>query len=310
MKKYRIFIDGSNGTTGLEIRKRLLNRDDIDLINLQEEERKDLFARKDLVVNSDLSILCLPEEASRELVIEVKGQGRILDASSGHRTNPNWVYGLPELVSGQRQKIGSSSRVCIPGCHASGFILMVRPLIEKQVLNPQNILSCFSLTGYSGGGKSMIKDYEEMKDSSLESPGLYGLDQNHKHLPEMRIMAKLENSPVFIPIVANYYRGMVVTLPLQAKLGNGDLSKEELLNTYKEYYKDEPLIEIKECEKFNIYGNEKAGKDGLCIYVYGSQDNPLVSAVFDNLGKGASGAGVQCMNLMLGIKEMTGLFIE
>jgi N-acetyl-gamma-glutamyl-phosphate reductase len=187
---------------------------------------------------------------------------------------------------------------------------MVRPLIEKQVLNPQNILSCFSLTGYSGGGKSMIKDYEEMKDSSLESPGLYGLDQNHKHLPEMRIMAKLENSPVFIPIVANYYRGMVVTLPLQAKLGNGDLSKEELLNTYKEYYKDEPLIEIKECEKFNIYGNEKAGKDGLCIYVYGSQDNPLVSAVFDNLGKGASGAGVQCMNLMLGIKEMTGLFIE
>ncbi len=310
MKKYRIFIDGSNGTTGLEIRKRLLNRDDIDLINLQEEERKDLFARKDLVVNSDLSILCLPEEASRELVIEVKGQGRILDASSGHRTNPNWVYGLPELVSGQRQKIGSSSRVCIPGCHASGFILMVRPLIEKQVLNPQNILSCFSLTGYSGGGKSMIKDYEEMKDSSLESPGLYGLDQNHKHLPEMRIMAKLENSPVFIPIVANYYRGMVVTLPLQAKLGNGDLSKEELLNTYKEYYKDEPLIEIKECEKFNIYGNGKAGKDGLCIYVYGSQDNPLVSAVFDNLGKGASGAGVQCMNLMLGIKEMTGLFIE
>lgn len=310
MKKYRIFIDGYNGTTGLEIHKRLLSREDIELVSLQEEETKDLHARKDLVMNSDLAILCLPDEASKELVIEVNGRGRILDASSGHRTNPYWVYGLPELVSGQRQKIASSSRVCIPGCHASGFILMVRPLIENCILDPQNTLSCFSLTGYSGGGKAMIKDYEEMRDSSLESPGLYGLHQNHKHLPEMRVMAKLESPPVFIPIVANYYRGMVVSLPLHATLWNQDLGKEELLNIYKEYYKNEPLIEVKECEKFHIYGNEKAGKDGLCIYVYGSQENPLVSAVFDNLGKGASGAGVQCMNLMLGIKERTGLFID
>lgn len=310
MKKYRIFVDGSNGTTGLEIHKRLLDRDDIELANLHGDKRKDLLARKDMVLNSDLSILCLPDEVSKELVIEVNGRGRILDASTGHRTNPNWVYGLPELVSGQRQKIASSSRVCIPGCHASGFILMVRPLIENNFFDPKNTLTCFSLTGYSGGGKAMIKDYEEMMNSSLESPGLYGLQQKHKHLPEMRVMAKLESTPVFIPIVANYYRGMLVTLPLQARLLNKDLGKAELLNIYKEYYKDEPLIEVKECEEFLIYGNEKAGRDDVCIYVYGTQENPLVSAVFDNLGKGASGAGVQCMNLMLGIKENTGLFID
>jgi N-acetyl-gamma-glutamyl-phosphate reductase len=310
MKKHKIFIDGSNGTTGLEIHKRLSDRVDVELLTLPEEERKNIRSRKEMVINSDLSILCLPDEASKGLVIEVEDKGRILDASTAHRTNPQWVYGLPELIGGQRERIASSSRVCVPGCHASGFILLVRPLIENSVLEPKNTISGFSITGYSGGGKAMIKEYEEFKCESHKSPGQYGLLQNHKHLPEIKTMALLEENPILIPIVGDYYRGMVVTVPLQQELSNNRIGKQELLNIYKDYYKDEPLIQVKECDELFIYGDEKAGKDDLIIYVYGSEKHPVVSSVFDNLGKGASGAAVQCMNLMLDVKENQGLFVD
>ena len=309
MTKYKIFIDGSNGTTGLEIHKRLSKREDIEIQSLPEAQRKNLISRKEMVINSDISILCLPDEASKTLVMEVENKGRILDASTAHRTGPKWVYGLPELIPDQRQKIASSSRVCVPGCHASGFILLVRPLIEQNISEPNNIFTGFSLTGYSGGGKSMIKDYEDMGNLSIRSPGQYGLLQNHKHLPEMRAMAKIEENPIFIPVVANYYRGMVVTIPLQTALLNKGVGKKELLNIYKDYYSGEGLIQVKECDELLIYGDEKAGMDDLIIYVYGSEEHPVVAAVFDNLGKGASGAAIQCMNLMLGIKENSGLFI-
>lgn len=310
MAKNKVFIDGSNGTTGLEIHKRLLGRKDLELISLPENKRKDLISRKEMAISADLSILCLPDEASKALVIELDGKARILDASTAHRTNHQWVYGLPELVKGQRQGIAASSRVCVPGCHASGFILITRPLIEKGILNPSSILNCFSLTGYSGGGKVMIKEYEEKGNQSLTSPGQYGLFQNHKHLPEMKSISKLHKLPIFIPLVANYYRGMLVTVPLQQELLRKSVSRKELFDSYKDYYKEEPLIQVKEGEGSFIYGNEKAKKDDLTIYVYGSQERPVVSAVFDNLGKGASGAAVQCMNIMLGIEEDIGLFID
>ncbi len=309
MKKNKIFIDGSNGTTGLEIYNRLLERDDIELLSLPEEERKNLSSRKKMVENSDLSILCLPDQASEDLVIEVQDKGRILDASTAHRTNPQWVYGLPELRPKQRQRIASSSRVCVPGCHASGLILIVRPLVERGILNLESTLNCFSLTGYSGGGKTMIKDYEEMGATSLRSPSQYSLSQNHKHLPEMKAMSNLLKTPIFIPVVANYYRGMIVTIPLQEELFNQQIGKKDLVRIYKDYYNKEDLIEVKEYHDLMIYGDEKAGNDDLDIYIYGSQENPVVAAVYDNLGKGASGAAVQCMNLMLGIKEDRGLFI-
>lgn len=310
MKKNKIFIDGSNGTTGLEIHSRLSEREDIELLFLPEESRKNLSSRKEMVVNSDLSILCLPDEASKELVIAVENRGRILDASTCHRTNPEWIYGLPELITGQRQLIQSSSRVCVPGCHASGFILMARPLVEMGLINPKKTLSCFSITGYSGGGKAMIKDYEAEKNEPQKSPGQYGLTQKHKHLPEMKVMANLLQKPVFIPVVADYYRGMMVTLALQGEVFSKSIGKKELLQVYKNYYKEEALVTVEESDKTMIYGDEKAGKDDLTIYIYGSEENPLVCAVFDNLGKGASGAAVQCMNLMLGIEEGKGLFID
>lgn len=310
MKRNKIFIDGSNGTTGLEIHNRLLERNDIELLSLPEEERKNLSSRKEMVENSDMSILCLPDQASKELVIEMQGKGRILDASTAHRTNPQWVYGLPELTPSQRQRIASSSRVCVPGCHASGLILIVRPLVENDILNLENTFSCFSLTGYSGGGKAMIKDYEEMGTTSLKSPSQYALTQNHKHLPEMTVMSNLLKSPIFMPMVANYYRGMMVTIPMQGELFNRQTGKKDLVEMYKHYYNTENLIEVKENHELMIHGDEKAGKDDLTIYIYGSQEQPVVAAVYDNLGKGASGAAVQCMNLMLGIKEDSGLFID
>ena len=309
MTKYKIFIDGSNGTTGLEIHKRLMERDDIELVLLPDDQRKDLASRKEMVIYSDLSILCLPDEASKALVMEVGSKGRILDASTAYRTNPQWVYGLPELIPGQRKEIESSSRVSVPGCHASGFILLVRPLIEKNISEPSKVFTGFSMTGYSGGGKAMIRDYEEVNGASLKGPGQYGLTQEHKHLPEIKAMAKLNESPVLIPVVANYYRGMAVTIPLPPVLSNKNISKQNLIDIYKDYYNEESLIEVKECDEGFIYGDEKAGKDDLTIYVYGSEEHPVVSAVYDNLGKGASGAAVQCMNLMLGIKETKSLVI-
>ena len=306
MKK--VFIDGSAGTTGLRIAERLQQRKDIELIKLTEENRKDINARKEALNNADVAFLCLPDKASIEAVSLMENENTVLlDTSTAHRTNNDWAYGFPELSKEHREKIKSSKRIAVPGCHASGFIALVYPLVEKGILPKDALLSCFSLTGYSGGGKNMIAEYEdENRDKLLGAPRQYGIAQMHKHLPEMSKICGIENAPAFIPVVADFYSGMEVTIPLFASAINA--SVEEIKAIYKEKYTG-PIVKFVEDFDENgfVSANKLSFNDGMEISVSGNDDRILLIARYDNLGKGASGAAIECMNIVLGTNETTGL---
>ncbi len=302
-----VFIDGSAGTTGLRIAERLSARSDLSLIKLPEEKRKDINTRKEAILSADIVFLCLPDAAAIEAV-ELAGDAkvRIIDTSTAHRVDPEWTYGFPEL-NGQRERLRNSNRIANPGCHASGFISLVAPLVENGIISKDAKLSCFSLTGYSGGGKKMIAEYEDANASELlKAPRQYGLTQQHKHLKEMAHVCGLESFPAFSPIVANFYSGMEVSVPLFRSDISAGIS--DIRAYYKDYYNN-GLIFCDDCEDPNgmLSANAFSGRDDMCISVHGNEDRILLTARFDNLGKGASGAAIQNMNILLGVDEKTGL---
>ncbi len=306
----KVFIDGSSGTTGLKIYNRLSQRNDIDLISLPENLRKDVKARKEAINSSDIAFLCLPDQAAKEAVELVdNGNTVIIDTSTAHRTAEGWTYGFAELT-GQREKISVSKRIANPGCHASGFIALVKPLTELGVLTKDAFISCFSLTGYSGGGKKMIAEYEgEEKNILLDSPRQYGLSQQHKHLPEMTKICGLKKPPAFCPVVADYYSGMEVTVTLFKEQLNGNLN--EIITVYKDYYKNGTVKYVDNSDESGfLAANSMSGFDSMEISAFGNDERILLVSRFDNLGKGASGAAIQNMNIVLGADEAAGLNIK
>ena len=304
----KVFIDGSAGTTGLRIHERLSGRGDIELISLPEELRKDLKAREEAINAADIAFFCLPDAAAVEAASLCHGSTALIDTSTAHRTDPDWDYGFPEL-KGRREKIAVSRRVANPGCHASGFISLAEPLVRAGIIPAELKLSCFSLTGYSGGGKKMIAEYEDPGRSPLLSaPRQYALTQQHKHLKEMRLISGLEEAPVFCPIVADYYSGMELTVPLFKKDIKG--SMEDIKEVYREYYSS-GLVHFEEDDPEGglLSGAALSGKDDMEIRVAGCDERILLISRFDNLGKGASGASIQNMNIILGLDEKTGLTV-
>ena len=303
----KVFIDGSAGTTGLRIYDRLSVREDISLIKLPENLRKDDKARSDAINSADIVFLCLPDDAARQAVGFVNNdKTAIIDTSTAHRTNPDWVYGFPELT-GKREEIASSKRIANPGCHASGFIALVKPLIEAGVLDVKTAISCFSLTGYSGGGKKMIADYEDPNKSHLlKAPRQYGLTQQHKHLKEMQALTGVNISPAFCPIVADFYSGMEVTVPLFASDIKANIN--DIKTLYKNYYQSSLVhFDDNADEGGFLSAAALSGKDDMQLCVFGNGDRIILTARYDNLGKGASGAAIQNMNILMGVDETIGL---
>ena len=312
--KTKIFIDGSEGTTGLRIYERFENRDDIELIKIDPELRKDPKARAECINNSDITFLCLPDAASMESVSLVENDNvTIIDTSTAHRVNPDWTYGFPELKKGQREAIKNSKRIAVPGCYATGFISLAHPLIESGLMSKDYPVSSFALSGYSGAGKKAIAVYEsDEKPYEFNSPREYALTQQHKHLKEMKAISGLSKTPLFSPVVDDYYAGMFVTIQLYADMLNGVVIPEQVHDMFAKYYEGERFIHVMpygaEAESNGFIGaNAMAGYDDLQIYVTGNDERILVTSRFDNLGKGASGAAVQCMNIHMGIDETTGL---
>ena len=309
MKK--VFIDGSAGTTGLRIFERLSERSDLEIITLSDEKRKDPIARKEMLNAADVAFLCLPDDAARESVSLVENLSTVvIDASTAHRTLPDWAYGFPELSKQHEEKILNSKRIAVPGCHASGFIALVYPLIEAGLIDETALLTCHSITGYSGGGKKMIADYENAaRNPLLGAPRQYGLTQQHKHLKEMQAITGLGTAPMFSPIVADFYSGMTVTVPLfKEQLKNGDaVSIKEI---YKAKYTGE-IVKYEESidESGFLSGLALSHKDSMRVTVQGNEDRILLIAAYDNLGKGASGAAIECMNLALGFARTKGLVL-
>lgn len=303
MKK--IFIDGSAGTTGLRIRERLAQREDIELLQIPEALRKDDSARREYLNRADIAFLCLPDAAAKEAAAMTDSSTVLIDTSTAHRVNDAWAYGFPEL-KGLREKIQQSNRIANPGCHASGFISLVAPLVREGIVATDARLSCFSLTGYSGGGKKMIGEYESDTNGALTAPRMYGLSQTHKHLPEMQKLCGLEHPPIFSPIVSSYYAGMEVTVSLFAE--DLKVSVAALKDFYRSYYTGK-LVRFRDDADENgfLSAGKMAGFDDMEISVYGNDDRILLVSRFDNLGKGASGAAIQNMNLVLGLEETTGL---
>ena len=312
--KPKIYIDGSEGTTGLRINERLEPRGDIELLRIDPALRKDPAARSALINEADIVFLCLPDAAAREAVsLASSDTTRIIDASTAHRVAPGWAYGFPELSPAHRAAIAGGKRIANPGCHATGFISLVYPLVASGILPVDAIVPCFSLTGYSGGGKKMIAQYEaEDRAAELDAPRLYGLTQAHKHLPEMQQVCGLTRAPLFTPIVADYYAGMLVSVHLDASQLRGVSSLAQLHACYADHYAGARLVHVLPADAQAQVGgflaaNARALWDGLEILVSGNDERMVVSARFDNLGKGASGAAIQSMNLMLGCDESTGL---
>ncbi len=305
----RVFIDGKAGTTGLRIYERLEGFSGIELISLSDEKRKDPTCRKEALNSADVAFLCLPDDAARESISLIENENTVvIDTSTAHRTLDSWAYGFPELSAGHREKIKNSKRIAVPGCHASGFIALVQPLVDAGAISKGENLSCFSLTGYSGGGKKMIGEYEEEPDELLTAPRQYGLTQNHKHLKEMVKISGMENAPAFCPVVGSFYSGMEVTVPIfKNQLKNG-FDIEKIKELYKEKF-DGPIVFYKDdlSEDGFISAGLLSGKDSMFVSVFGNEDRIILTARYDNLGKGASGAAVQCLNIVLGNDDTTGL---
>lgn len=312
--KTKIFIDGSEGTTGLRIHERFKGRDDIELLTISSELRKDVNERKRLINESDITFLCLPDAAAKESVSLVENENvKVIDTSTAHRTEAGWAYGFPELSAQHKEAIIKGKRIAVPGCYASGFISLVYPLVQGGILPKDYPVSSFALSGYSGAGKKTIAVYEaEGRAEELSSGREYALTQQHKHLKEMKKITGLSRTPLFSPIIDDYYSGMVVSVPLFSDLLSRKMTPSALLEYYREYYQGKPFIKVSEQDDEVavggfLAGNGLSGWDGLKIYVTGNEDRMVLSSQFDNLGKGASGAAIQCLNLMLGCKENKGL---
>ena len=310
----KVFIDGKEGTTGLRIFDRLAARADLEAITLPDALRKDPEARKEAIHAADIAVLCLPDAAARESVTLAEGSNtRILDTSTAHRVQTGWSYGFPELSASHRKAIVQGKRIAVPGCHASGFISLVTPLRMAGLLPADAALSCFSLTGYSGGGKKMIAQYEaEGRTVDLDSPRQYGLTQLHKHVPEMTCIPGLKAAPLFAPVVADFYSGMEVTVPLHASQLTCDHPLEQVLACLKAHYSASPTVSVLGPDEVYAMGgfipaNALSGKDSMQLMVLGNDERIQLVSLFDNLGKGSSGAAIQCLNLMTGADETTGL---
>jgi len=315
--KYKIFVDGQFGTTGLKINEMLKGRSELELLTISEEDKKDIEIKKKFLNEADLVFLCLPDAASKESVALITNENtKVIDASTAHRTNPEWTYGIAELTITQRENIKNSKRVCVPGCHASGFIMAMKPLLENSIVSPKDKIVCHSITGYSGGGRALIDAYEEPKNKGkFDSQRPYALGLSHKHLPEIKHVLGLKHAPFFTPSVGNFKQGMLVMSYLvKSEFLNKKITRKEVLAIYKDYYKDEQFVKIIEddiaylddgfLDAMNCNNTNR-----IEISVYESEDYMLVISRLDNLGKGASGAAVQNMNIMLGLDEKLGLKI-
>lgn len=312
MAKPKVYIDGQSGTTGLQIQERIASRNDLELLRIEESLRHDVAERERLINEADVVFLCLPDEAAREAVSLVHNpKTRVIDASTAHRCAEGWTYGFPELEPGQRAAIAHSHRIANPGCHATGFIACTAPLVRAGLLPADSSpVCCYSITGYTGGGKRMIASYEaKERPTALNAPGIYGLTLCHKHLPEMMLRAGLTQPPIFTPVVADYPLGMATTVMLANRQLVGAPHARDVRECLAAHYAGEPLVSV---EAFGangptLYANDMAGTDRLKIVVCGNEENTIVTALFDNLGKGASGAAVQNMNIALGLTETLGL---
>lgn len=309
MKK--VFIDGSQGTTGLKIFKRFEGRDDIELLKIDEDKRKDINERAKMINKSDITFLCLPDAASIEAVKLVDNDNvKIIDTSTAHRTNAQWAYGFAELDNSFREKIKNSNRIAVPGCYASGFISIIYPLIKSGIMPKDYPVTCYAMSGYTGAGKKGIAQYEDVeREIELESPRQYALTQEHKHLKEMKEITGLERVPFFAPHICNYPCGMVVSVPIFTNMLNKKVNKKDIQQIFAEHYKNESFVKVRELGYSDsmIGSNNFDGRDDMEIEVNGNDDRILITSRFDNLGKGASGAAIQCLNIALGIDEKTGL---
>lgn len=310
----KVYIDGQAGTTGLKIVSRLENRPDIALLKIAEEDRHNNAKRAEIMAEADFTFLCLPDDAAREAVTLAGEHTRILDASTAHRTNPAWAYGFPELSPEFRKKIKNSARVAVPGCYASGFISLLYPMVKNGLIPADFPVFAYATSGYSGAGKNAIAQYEsEEKPEEFCSPRQYALSQQHKHLPEMQLFSGLTAKPMFNPIICDYYSGMVVSVPVQTRMLDKKITIEKVNAMYRDHYKDaklvdvNPLMEPAEQKAFFLASNTLSGQNKLEIFTFGNDEQILLCARLDNLGKGASGAAVQCLNIMMGMDETTGL---
>ena len=314
--KVKIFIDGSEGTTGLRIHERFAEREDVELLPISSELRKDKEERKRLINSSDITFLCLPDAAAEESVSLVENDHvRIIDTSTAHRTMEGWAYGFPELSKEHREAIAAGNRIAVPGCYATGFISLVYPMVAEGLISADYPVSAFGVSGYSGGGRKMIAAYEaEEREDALLAPREYALSQAHKHLKEMKKIPGLKREPLFSPIVADYYSGMVVSVPVYTELMNKGRTPQEVWKYLADFYAGSRFVMVMpfgaEEESANMLaGNAMSGRDSLRIYVTGNEDRVLLSSQFDNLGKGASGAAIQCLNIALGCEESKGLHL-
>ncbi len=307
----KVYIDGQEGTTGLKILERFSGRNDIELLRIDEDKRKDNDERKKLINSSDFTFLCLPDAAAKEAVAMADKNVRIIDASTAHRTNPDWAYGFPELSSEFRAKIAGSNRVAVPGCYASGFISMVYPLVKLGIMPADYPVCGHAVSGYSGAGKKAIAVYESAdRPADFDSPRQYALTQQHKHLPEMQKICGLSFAPAFNPFVCDYFSGMVVSLPIHTALLSKKYTANDVRKALSDYYADSYFVKVMpegEPEDGFIGANNLAGTNMMEIFVNGNDDRLILCSRLDNLGKGASGAAVQCLNIMMGIDERTGL---
>lgn len=307
----KVYIDGQEGTTGLKILERFKNRNDIELLKIDEDKRKDADERKKLINSSDFTFLCLPDAAAREAVAMAGDKVRIIDASTAHRTNPDWAYGFPELGADFRNKIANSARTAVPGCYASGFISMVYPLVKLGIMPADYPVTCHAVSGYSGAGKKAIAVYEgENRPAEFDSPRQYALTQQHKHLPEMQKICGLSYAPAFNPLVCDYFSGMVVSLPIFTRLLTKKYTSDDVRKALADFYKDAYFVKVMpegEPDDGFIGANNISGTNNMQIFVNGNDERLILCSRLDNLGKGASGAAVQCLNIMMGIDEKTGL---
>ena len=310
----KVFIDGSEGTTGLRIYERFEARNDVEIMKIDPELRKDPAERAKMINASDITFLCLPDAAAKESVSLVTNPDvRIIDTSTAHRTEAGWAYGYPELSKEHREAIKTGKRIAVPGCYATGFITITYPLVKAGIVPADYPVSSFAVSGYSGAGKKTIAVYEsEDRDKELDSPREYALPQQHKHLKEMKIISGLERTPMFSPIIADYYSGMFVSLPFYADMLNGKQTPESVHEFMTEYYKGQQFVKVMpfgaEADTNGFIGaNNRSGWDGLELFVTGNEERILLTSRFDNLGKGASGAAIECMNIMIGCEDNKGL---